>query len=791
MPFFIPIHVANTFAAATDQCRDASGMRDKPECVVLGVAEGVEPSPKPPVRIFLGTEPAQYRAERIFVWSIEQVRDPSRVYEIHLMKELSGFNRRRWLTGFTNYRFAIPHYAGGTGRAIWNDVDMAYLSDPAELFDAEMGDHGFLAIAPNGRTDTAIMLLDCERMIKVWSLEDAQHGYKNPLIAKTTAIPGLRGDLAVEWHARDEEYVPGRTKMLHWTILHTQPWRPLPGLFVYQSNPAGAVWHDMKRDADAAGYQVFTADRPSAQYSKLLTRLQAAASSTPAGTAARQMPQDVLDLAAKADAVSILEYSLGAEDAGPGGSAIARYDPAISVISEPPSSHFDGVMCVEGMDIVPDEDVPWVVDQMFEHARRFVYVTVSDSAVTKRLPDGSQVTSRPRDRSWWFEHFENAARRNPTIHWTLALGATQADGSKPAYLREAGRCLGGMPDVWVLTNGTSENTAQSIALAEALGWPFEIKKLSGNETPKPPWPDVVISADDQTAEIARSIGQWTRGKTRLVQLDNKGSNFDAWADAVVTPAYYRLPPHPRRVETVTRLTRVDPDRLADQAAQAPDLFGDAPHPHVVVLAGDDSSPHPFDTATARRMGEEIRTFAESGSVFAFTGNRMGPIASGALVTGLGATSHMHGRRPGDQDNDLYLAYLAAADAFVVSGESEAMLADAVATGKPVYIYEVPERRRGLTERIEEAVLARSQARPLNRRGTVRPQQGPEYLCARLIERGYVRPPHDLTALHQDLFRRGVAQPFTPSPAGWRNAAALHEADDAAGKVRTLLGLIDP
>jgi len=33
-----------------------------PEKIVLGVAEGITPSPKPPVRIFLGTEPAQYRA---------------------------------------------------------------------------------------------------------------------------------------------------------------------------------------------------------------------------------------------------------------------------------------------------------------------------------------------------------------------------------------------------------------------------------------------------------------------------------------------------------------------------------------------------------------------------------------------------------------------------------------------------------------------------------------------------------------------------------------------------------
>ena len=112
----------------------ASGLRDLPERVVLGVREGHQPSAEDPVRIFLGTQPEQHRAERIFIWSIEQVRDPSRVYEIYLMKSLRGFDQRGWTTGFTNYRFAIPHFAGRHGRAIYNDVDQIYLADPAELF---------------------------------------------------------------------------------------------------------------------------------------------------------------------------------------------------------------------------------------------------------------------------------------------------------------------------------------------------------------------------------------------------------------------------------------------------------------------------------------------------------------------------------------------------------------------------------------------------------------------------------------------------------------------------------
>ncbi|HET9063035.1 MAG TPA: hypothetical protein VFO62_07080, partial [Candidatus Binatia bacterium] len=107
--------------------------RPEPECIRLDVRAGMTPSDKPSVRIYLGTQPAQYRAERAFIWSIEKFRDPSRVYEIYVMRELAGFDRRRWTTGFTNYRFAIPEFAGRKGRAIWNDVDQIYLADPAGL----------------------------------------------------------------------------------------------------------------------------------------------------------------------------------------------------------------------------------------------------------------------------------------------------------------------------------------------------------------------------------------------------------------------------------------------------------------------------------------------------------------------------------------------------------------------------------------------------------------------------------------------------------------------------------
>ena len=101
--------------------------RLNPECLTLPVREGARETGKPPVRLFLGTEAAQHRAERVFLWSIERVRDPGRVYQIWLMRGLAGFQSEGWTTGFTNYRFAIPHF-GERGRAVlcWLTIVPAY-----------------------------------------------------------------------------------------------------------------------------------------------------------------------------------------------------------------------------------------------------------------------------------------------------------------------------------------------------------------------------------------------------------------------------------------------------------------------------------------------------------------------------------------------------------------------------------------------------------------------------------------------------------------------------------------
>jgi hypothetical protein len=423
--------------------RREPGMREVPECVVLP-AEDTPASARPPVRIFVGTEPGQYRAERVFAWSIAQVRDRKRTYEIHFMKDLSGFDRRRWKTGFTMYRFAVPDLAGGRGRAIYNDVDQIYLADPAELFDLDMGEHGFLSLS---RRDTSVMLIDCARMASIWTRADAERHLKKHFRARAATVPELWGELPPAWNARDEEYEAGKSKLLHFTTLHRQPWKPFPDEIVYEENPLAGLWHALERAADAARYQVFTYDRPSRRYRELIAlyremhvsgarNLTLAPEHTFDG---KSLPRHALGIAALIQATgarTLLDYGSGkaskyeplpdAQGSAPmkgpsswGDVRVTCYDPGHAPFSRLPDEKFDGVICTDVLEHIPEEDIPWVVDQIFERASRFVYASVSCYPARKSLPNGQNAHCTVKDPRWWKERFEAAAAAFPAVRWQV------------------------------------------------------------------------------------------------------------------------------------------------------------------------------------------------------------------------------------------------------------------------------------------------------------------------------------------------------------------------------------
>lgn len=729
-------------------------MSSQPERVVLPRRPGAAHGAGPTVRIFIGSEPAQRRAERVLVWSIERARDPARDYEITLLRDLPGFERRGWTTGFTNYRFAIPQLCSGHGRAIYNDVDQIYLCDPALLFDQQLGGCGFLSLAD----DPSVMLLDCARMAEVWTLERAQRERKHTLMARALATRALHGALDPRWNVRDGERPHREARLVHFTTLHTQPWRPFPERFVYQENPVGELWHALERSADEAGFEIHSRERPSDTYR---------------AWRARQRPA-----AAPADGDDELTFWFPPEPGAP---------PAMPVQT----------LCADAaLAELPEQDLPWVLDDLFASALREVRLAVPW--------DG---TRRSAER--WCERIGEKARRHPKLHWKLAL-----ESERGVEWREGGARLSDAPPrVWVLADDRPGNTTQSLGLAEALGWPFEQKQLAmrplslahnrwlgasragidpQRSSPlEPPWPDLLIAAGRRTAPVALWVRERSGFRSRTVLLGRKGGDFADLFDLVVTPRYCRLYPHPRRLEIAAPLHRVSAERIAE-ARQRFAHFAELPSPRIALLVGGSCGQYRVGPAEAARLGRQVVRMAREtgGSVLATTSRRLAASATQALRAALEGSALLHVWRP-DDDANPYLGMLAWADAFVISGDSESMLAEASSLGKPLFVAPFPVRTsfRALSL-FREWVWRRGRAEPRGRRGTPRPQRGLERVCGRLIERGLVRPTRDLGRLHAELVARGAARElgahaareldFTPQP--------LRDLDAVTARVRALMGM---
>jgi hypothetical protein len=177
-----------------------------------------------------------------------------------------------------------------------------------------------------------------------------------------------------------------------------------------------------------------------------------------------------------------------------------------------------------------------------------------------------------------------------------------------------------------------------------------------------------------------------------------------------------------------------------------------------------------------------------GKLFAVGSRPTGEAAGAALAVTL-HEPHRFTPYPSPGDNP-YLGHMALADILVVTGESESMLAEAAAMGKPVYIYPLPQRQPGIVEAFLDLVTRRARAHIGGQGGRAFVQRLLDAACALLLERGALRPPRDLHVLHEALFSRGIGHPLDerleagPYP-------HFDELAEVAEKVRRMLFLPEP
>ena len=58
------------------------------------------------------------------------------------------------------------------------------------------------------------------------------------------------------------------------------------------------------------------------------------------------------------------------------GVKVTRYDPGLAAFSQLPPGQFDGVICTDVLEHCPEDDLPWIVNELFSFSRRFVYGSI-------------------------------------------------------------------------------------------------------------------------------------------------------------------------------------------------------------------------------------------------------------------------------------------------------------------------------------------------------------------------------------------------------------------------------
>src|SRR5262245_7053952 len=142
------------------------------------------------------------------------------------------------------------------------------------------------------------------------------------------------------------------------------------------------------------------------------------------------------------------------------------------------------------------------------------------------------------------------------------------------------------PRTWLVVGEKQGDNAQARAVAAALGWPVEERRVAmqaqwlrakpqvepslahldpGRSEPlEPPWPDLLITVGRRLSMVALWVREQSRGHTRIV-LIGKPRRFARRFDLVVASAQYRISRRSNVLRIGLPLMRVDEKTVAAAA----------------------------------------------------------------------------------------------------------------------------------------------------------------------------------------------------------------------------------
>lgn len=274
---------------------------------------------------------------------------------------------------------------------------------------------------------------------------------------------------------------------------------------------------------------------------------------------------------------------------------------------------------------------------------------------------------------------------------------------------------------WLITSGKAGEDTQVKGVAEALGLDYELKRAAptgffklaapwGPVDPKarfgasdgpfaPPWPAIAIATGRLSIPYIKALRRRAGAGTYTVVLQDPRT-APATADLICVPAHDRRR-GPNVITTLTAPHGFTQARLAALRRELPPEIAALPAPRVAVIIGGRNKVYRYTPEDHGRLAGALRSLGRIGVSFLVTASRR--THPELLAAGLAGTAD----RPrivytGDGPNP-YPAYLAHADAFVVTADSVNMTGEACASGRPVLVFEPSATRVSKFDRFHAAL----------------------------------------------------------------------------------------
>ena len=259
---------------------------------------------------------------------------------------------------------------------------------------------------------------------------------------------------------------------------------------------------------------------------------------------------------------------------------------------------------------------------------------------------------------------------------------------------------------WIVTSGYVGNVVQCEGVMEALGLEIEYKTVKpvapwrylapwGPISPKidiggssgqfaGPLPEIIIGSSRQAVPYMRALKKHSDQRTLTVFLQNPLIGTKA-ADLIwVSDHDHHKINGENVISTLLAPNRVTQKRLEHARRTSTLDMGAMTSPCMAIVVGGKNAVYNYDAESCKRFGQYLAKAACGGASFLVTPSRRTEARIIAVIRdAIGNAPHHIWDGSGDNP---YFEYLSQCDGLIVTADSINMAGEAIATGKPVYIF---------------------------------------------------------------------------------------------------------